>query len=257
MASGKTISPLISWRGAIPDSDLPATARHVALTLSLHMSERGDSCFPSQSTLSRETGLSERTVREATHVLEQQGWLERHGAHGRARRSYRYIATIPNRQQVPVEDRANRQQVPPANRQQVPPSSSVSNRPDSSVGASRNRNGRNTQGEIESLDAPTAQNRVFTYVGFFAEQAHDAGWEPTERAKARVGREAKALSEAGKSQELICAAIDILARRHRSPAALEGLVGEVESMRNGKGSSSLPKGIVGLANWAARNGART
>lgn len=69
------LSPLFTWRSTIVDSDMPATHRHVALTLSLHMNERGSSCFPSQTTLSRETGLSERTVRRALNGLEAAGFL--------------------------------------------------------------------------------------------------------------------------------------------------------------------------------------
>jgi DNA-binding transcriptional MocR family regulator len=105
------LKPLFSWRGAISDSDLPPTTRHVALALSLHMNERGGSAFPAVATLARETGLSESTVREHLHQLRDSGWLsagERgrpglyHGtpdhkgeSHGGRHRTVFYSATIP------------------------------------------------------------------------------------------------------------------------------------------------------------------
>src|SRR2546423_1648665 len=50
------LQPLFGWRSQLvePDSGLTATERHVALTLALHMNERGGSCFPSIRTLARE-----------------------------------------------------------------------------------------------------------------------------------------------------------------------------------------------------------
>lgn len=69
------LSPLFTWRGAIADSGLPATTRHVALTLSLHMNERGGSAFPSHATLARESGLSDRAVGEHLRKLRDEGWL--------------------------------------------------------------------------------------------------------------------------------------------------------------------------------------
>lgn len=90
--SGK-LSPLFSWRSAICDSDLQAPARHVALTLSLHMNERGDSCFPSITTLEKETGLSRTTVCKHMKTLEEGEWLRRES--GSKGRSTRYTATVP------------------------------------------------------------------------------------------------------------------------------------------------------------------
>jgi hypothetical protein len=92
-----TLRPLFSWRSAICDSDLTATQRHVALTLSLHMSERGDSCFPSVMTLVAETALSERAIRAALKDLREAGWLtgeKRWRADG-SESSTSYTATTP------------------------------------------------------------------------------------------------------------------------------------------------------------------
>jgi hypothetical protein len=57
------------------------------------MSERGDSCFPSLTTLERETGRARTTVARSLKELEAGGWLVvEHGGKGRANR---YQATIP------------------------------------------------------------------------------------------------------------------------------------------------------------------
>ena len=52
-----------------------ARARHLALTVSLHMNERGGSAFPSLGTLSDETGLDRRTVMRTLKVLRRSGYL--------------------------------------------------------------------------------------------------------------------------------------------------------------------------------------
>jgi hypothetical protein len=91
------LSPLFSWRGSICDSDLTPTQRHVALTLSLHMNERGGSCFPSIETLQHETGLSYDGTRRALRVLSDRGWLIRQMTHRGGDRGTRveYVATVP------------------------------------------------------------------------------------------------------------------------------------------------------------------
>ncbi len=91
------LSPLFSWRSAICDSGLEPTTRHVALTLSLHMNERGGSCFPSQATLARETGLHDETVRLHLRRLREAGYLlveNDRSMKGRGTRNH-YSATIP------------------------------------------------------------------------------------------------------------------------------------------------------------------
>jgi len=102
---GDPVSPktnfqrLFTWRSAICESDLPPTARHVALTLALHMNELGGSCFPGGARLTRETGLSMRTVRTALATLEQVGWLTvtHRGSshHGQKRTANEYEASYP------------------------------------------------------------------------------------------------------------------------------------------------------------------
>jgi hypothetical protein len=90
------IKPLFSWRSLICDSDLDATARHVALTLSLHTNERGESCFPSLDTLASETARSKSTVSEAIRRLEETEWVtvNRPARQGRGHRT-EYALAIP------------------------------------------------------------------------------------------------------------------------------------------------------------------
>lgn len=93
------LSPLFSWRSAVCDSTLPPVTRHVALTLSLHMNERGGSCFPSLATLARETGLHEDTIKVHLRSLRQTGWLQvehDRAVRGRGTRNT-YTATVPTR----------------------------------------------------------------------------------------------------------------------------------------------------------------
>lgn len=88
-----TLSPLFTWRSAICESDLPMPARHLALTISLHMNERGGSAFPSVPTLAREMGASERTVERHLQTLEESGWID--VDRGTGRRSSTYSACFP------------------------------------------------------------------------------------------------------------------------------------------------------------------
>src|ERR1700694_2761904 len=87
------LSPLFTWRSAIAESDLGSTTKLVAFALSLHMNERGGSCFPSIQTLARETSLGVSTVREHIGKLESADWLLR--KIGGGRKSNRYTASVP------------------------------------------------------------------------------------------------------------------------------------------------------------------
>lgn len=93
------IQPLLTWRSAICDSNLPSTTRHIALTLSLWMNERAASAFPGAGTLAQATGLSERAVREHLRALVTAGWLElveRGGVRGERKHANHYRASTPN-----------------------------------------------------------------------------------------------------------------------------------------------------------------
>jgi hypothetical protein len=93
------LSPLFTWRTAIAKSDLPPTARHVALTLSLYMNERGGSAWPSLSTLAGDSGLSTRSIMRAIRVLEREHYLL---CEKRPGTSTLYTATAPT--QVSFDD---------------------------------------------------------------------------------------------------------------------------------------------------------
>jgi hypothetical protein len=84
MTTPPSFSPFIYAR-AIRASDLPAIARHVALTLASYANRSGEA-WPSQETLQRGTGWSRRTVNNALNDLEVAGWLTRlvKGHQGRA-----------------------------------------------------------------------------------------------------------------------------------------------------------------------------
>lgn len=108
MAKG-TIAPLFTWRSAIaaPDSGLKPTQRHVALTLALHMNEKGGSAFPGARRLSDETGLAQGTVRRVLSELVEAGWLdlqERGGRRGESRKANHYVARTPHPRLPVTED---------------------------------------------------------------------------------------------------------------------------------------------------------
>jgi hypothetical protein len=92
------MSALFTWRSAIssPESGLTPTEHHVALTLSLHMNELGESCFPSvYPTQHEETcGRSPATIRTAINQLVELGWLRKTLRVGRGN-SNEYEALIP------------------------------------------------------------------------------------------------------------------------------------------------------------------
>ena len=93
-----TLKPLFTWRSAIAESTLPSTTRHVAVALSLYMSERGDSAHPGPARLAQDTGLHLSTVKEKLADLERLGWvrcISRGGRRGEQRRANEYVATFP------------------------------------------------------------------------------------------------------------------------------------------------------------------
>jgi hypothetical protein len=94
------LRPLFTWRSVVASKHGPKSpiTRHVLLTLSLHMSERGDSCFPSTGLLTEETGLGLRTVKEHLALGAGAGWIgkrERRMQNGQGWRRVEYFAQIP------------------------------------------------------------------------------------------------------------------------------------------------------------------
>lgn len=98
-----TLKPLFGWRSAIAGSDLRASVRHVALTLSLHMNEAGDSAFPSLVTLARETGLHKETVHKALGELGTAGFLQIRRTGGGRGRPNHYRASLPKGSVQPTD----------------------------------------------------------------------------------------------------------------------------------------------------------
>jgi len=94
------LRPLFDWRAAVASQYGPAnpTTRHVLLTLSLHMSVKGDSCFPSGALLAAETALTRRAIVVNLAVAAEAGWLgkrERPEKTGKGWRRIEYFALIP------------------------------------------------------------------------------------------------------------------------------------------------------------------
>jgi biotin operon repressor len=85
------VNDRLVWRVAVRDSELDATAKHVALTLDTYMDRRGIA-WPSKPTLARDTGYTVRAVDRAINRLEQAGLLV--VARSRGRRSNLYSAAL-------------------------------------------------------------------------------------------------------------------------------------------------------------------
>jgi len=93
--------PVVVWRDSIANSELPSTARLVALTLSLWMNTDGSNARPGGETLRKASGLkSLRSVRSALTELVEAGFLsvtEKGGSpRGKARTASVYDAAFPS-----------------------------------------------------------------------------------------------------------------------------------------------------------------
>jgi hypothetical protein len=72
----KAPRPFFSWRWAVLlESDLPSTTKLVLLTLGCHMTEAGESCFPSVKTIAKEASLSRKAVMEHVKRAAAAGWI--------------------------------------------------------------------------------------------------------------------------------------------------------------------------------------
>ena len=90
------MNKLIDWLEAIWIAELPSNSKYVASYLRTYMNAKRDLCWPSIGRISKETGLSEQTVRKHLKSLEDAGWLaiERtEGGHSGT--TNRYQAVIP------------------------------------------------------------------------------------------------------------------------------------------------------------------
>lgn len=119
--------PFFSWRQAVLSSDLPSTTRHVLLTLGCHMNDAGESCYPSITTLARETGLSRQSVMEHLSNAAAAGWIDvrQHGFRGQIWRRNEYSISWPPGKAVNYVDREAVNQVDQKAVNQVDLSTSV------------------------------------------------------------------------------------------------------------------------------------
>ena len=100
-----------AWLNMIIKSDLAPVTRHVLLTLGCSfMKLDGSNCFPSTATISRATGLSERTVCTHLDIAQKEGWLVKKnaGINGKGWKRLLYLPLIPKKalkevQQLAVE----------------------------------------------------------------------------------------------------------------------------------------------------------
>lgn len=255
--SSDTLSPLFTWRSAIADksSGLPPTSRLVSLTLSLHMNERGGSCWPSVATLADETGLDERTVRRVLGDLREQGWLSVTLGGGRGH-SNRYTATIPRGGETAQRgadkqgftDRVSPERGAETTRKggAVPP--------EDVIRTSRTR--ELPYGLDDSTKRPKAESdpRVGLLISHFVDTARAQGKTAlTARGKVgTVGRKVKELLAAGVADEAIRAGIVRAVERSR-PEILEDLVAEwqgtaearraIDRLRSANGVRRGPAGL--------------
>ncbi|MET1410717.1 helix-turn-helix domain-containing protein [Roseibium sp. HPY-6] len=73
------------WRHAMcAAKELPATTKHVLLTLSMFMNEFGESCFPPISDLVKYSSLDKKTVIKHLGIAREKGWVavSQHGFRG-------------------------------------------------------------------------------------------------------------------------------------------------------------------------------
>lgn len=94
------LRPLFTWRSAVASRHGPKSpvTRHVLLTLSLYMSELGDSCYPSTNTLASASALGLRTVKEHIALAAAAGWIgkrDRRLANTQGWNRIEYFAQIP------------------------------------------------------------------------------------------------------------------------------------------------------------------
>lgn len=104
-ADGSTVSQKIGWLWLVASEHGPKspTTRLVLHTLALHMSIKGDSCWPSLDTIAAESGLSRRAVQDNITAAIEAGWISKEEIplrNGQAWRKMHYFAEIPDGKEV-------------------------------------------------------------------------------------------------------------------------------------------------------------
>ena len=73
-----------------------STSRHILIYLSTWMDEAGEGCYPSQERISKETGLSIRTISRHIEKLRFNGWLRKYVEwQGKKQKRNTYYPKIP------------------------------------------------------------------------------------------------------------------------------------------------------------------
>jgi hypothetical protein len=136
----KEVKPMFSWRMAVLGSELDSTTKHVLLTLSCHMNEFGENCFPSIQRLAAETSLSRTTIIAHIKLAVEGGWIvkAKHGFGDQRWQNNQYFMAWPEWAQKggqppvprfenggPLDDEGGQPAVPGVVRE-VDPSSSLS-----------------------------------------------------------------------------------------------------------------------------------
>jgi hypothetical protein len=87
------------WHALFASEEGPPhpSTRLVLFCLYTYMNARTNEAFPSQATIARQTGLTERSVRTHLKKAAAGGWLQQslHGRTGRGWAQHHYLATIP------------------------------------------------------------------------------------------------------------------------------------------------------------------
>lgn len=212
----RTIAPLFTWRSAVCESDLSPTTRHIAITLSLYMNERGGSAHPGATLLAHDTGLNVSTIREHLALLASKGWLvlvERGGLKGEKRVANEYEARVPLAMADPSEETTRQSETPD-------PSSSAGEPLGLADPISSGNSPENSPSGGTGASAPSTNELVAHWVEVFRRKA-DA--DPPETWRAAMGAQVKrALKEY--PAEDIRKALNACAIEGKHPRALLGVL---------------------------------
>lgn len=216
------ILPLLTWRSAICDSGLPATTRHVALTLSLWMNERAASAFPSVPTLVNATGLSERAVRSHLHDLVNAGWLKLVKESAGQRRGNEYEASTP----APVAPA-------PTAPLHLTTRTGAPDDADGCTSCSQSLKDLSTNSASGSPPNGGPDLRVKELVGGYVDdyRAERNGLSPSRRFIGAAGRAVKQALADGRTPQDIARCLGVIAHEGKQPSSLEYVIGDYHAGR--------------------------
>lgn len=161
-----------TWRHAVISSDLAAPTKHILLTLSCHMNDLGESCFPSIQTLQKETSLSRPAIIKHIKIANELGWLivEKHGFGGQGWRRNEYKINHPEGGQAglpPSEKVVNE-----VSKRGKPESEKVVNEVNSNTSMNSSFNTSEEKPAIKKKFIPPSKDEVIQY-------CIDNGYPPT------------------------------------------------------------------------------